>query len=249
MSDEWQQTACILCSVNCGIEVKTEDGHITKVRGDRAHPGSRGYACEKAQRLDHYQNGRHRLATPLRRRPDGSFEAIDWETAIREVAAKLVAIRDTHGGVVDLLLRRRRPGESSRRRLQRRHPPRPRLDLHLERAGAGEDRRVLGRRAALRPPALPHHRRLRARRGGRVRRQESLAIARLPARPRHLARDHGGPEARADRDRPAPHRDRRARRLPSPGAARAPTPSASAPSSACWCRRTWSTTPSSPITR
>ena len=98
MSEEWQQTACILCSVNCGIEVKVEDGHFTKVRGDRAHPGSRGYACEKAQRLDHYQNGRHRLATPLRRQPDGSFEAIDWDTAIREIAAKLVHIRDTYGG-------------------------------------------------------------------------------------------------------------------------------------------------------
>jgi anaerobic selenocysteine-containing dehydrogenase len=98
MSDEWRQTACILCSVNCGIEVKVEDGHIAKVRGDRAHPGSRGYACEKAQRLDHYQNGRHRLSAPLRRRPDGTFEPIDWDTAIREIAAKLVAIRDTHGG-------------------------------------------------------------------------------------------------------------------------------------------------------
>lgn len=98
MSDAWHQTACILCSVNCGIEVKTEDGHITKVRGDRAHPGSRGYACEKAQRLDHYQNGRHRLSSPLRRRADGTFEEIDWDTAIAEIAERLVAIRDTHGG-------------------------------------------------------------------------------------------------------------------------------------------------------
>jgi len=96
--DEWQQTACILCSVNCGIEVKVDDGHIMKVRGDRAHPGSKGYACEKAQRLDHYQNGRHRLSTPLRRRPDGTFEEIDWDTAIREIAAKLVHVRDTYGG-------------------------------------------------------------------------------------------------------------------------------------------------------
>ena len=98
MSEDWRQTACILCSVNCGIEVKLEDGHITRVRGDRTHPASRGYTCEKAQRLDHYQNGRHRLSTPLRRRPDGTFEPIDWDTAIREVAARLVHIRDTYGG-------------------------------------------------------------------------------------------------------------------------------------------------------
>jgi anaerobic selenocysteine-containing dehydrogenase len=98
MRDEWQKTACILCSVNCGLEVKLADGHIHKVRGDRTHPGSKGYACEKAQRIDHYQNGRHRLSTPLRRRADGTFEEIDWDTAIREIAAKLVHVRDTYGG-------------------------------------------------------------------------------------------------------------------------------------------------------
>ena len=49
-------------------------------------------------RLDHYQNGRHRLTTPLRRRADGSFEEIDWDTAIAEVAQRCTAIRDAHGG-------------------------------------------------------------------------------------------------------------------------------------------------------
>ena len=95
---EWHRTACILCSVNCGVEVQIDGGHITRVRGDRAHPGSKGYACEKAQRLDYYQSSRDRLQTPLRRRADGTFEPIDWDTAIREVAAKLAAIREAHGG-------------------------------------------------------------------------------------------------------------------------------------------------------
>jgi formate dehydrogenase len=49
-------------------------------------------------RLDHYQNGRHRLTSPLRRRPDGSFEEIDWDTAINEIAARCMQIRDAHGG-------------------------------------------------------------------------------------------------------------------------------------------------------
>jgi len=94
----WQQTACILCSQNCGIEVQTDAGRITRVRGDRAHPASEGYACEKAQRIDHYQNGRDRLTSPLRRRSDGSFEEIDWDTAISEIAAKLAHVRDAYGG-------------------------------------------------------------------------------------------------------------------------------------------------------
>jgi anaerobic selenocysteine-containing dehydrogenase len=97
-ASEWKQTACILCSINCGIEVTLDGRRLDRVRGDKRHPLSQGYACEKPHRLDHYQNGRDRLTTPLRRRADGSFEAIDWDTAIREVAGRLVQIRDTHGG-------------------------------------------------------------------------------------------------------------------------------------------------------
>ncbi len=98
MADEWLKTACILCSVNCGIEVKVDGRRIARVRGDRAHVASRGYACEKAQRIDFYQNGRDRLTAPMRRRADGTFEEIDWDTAIREVAAGFLKVRDKWGG-------------------------------------------------------------------------------------------------------------------------------------------------------
>ena len=97
----WHQTACILCECNCGVEVRLGgDGRtFERVRGDKAHPVSKGYTCEKALRLDYYQNGRgERLTSPLRRGPDGTFEEIDWDTAIREVAERLAAVRDDHGG-------------------------------------------------------------------------------------------------------------------------------------------------------
>lgn len=94
---DWQQTACILCFSNCGIEVKVEDRHITRVRGDKAHPLSKGYTCEKALRLNHYQNARDRLTSPLRRRPDGTFEEIGWDTAINEFAQRLLEIRASYG--------------------------------------------------------------------------------------------------------------------------------------------------------
>ena len=94
----WAQTACILCECNCGIEVQLDGRRLERIRGDRAHPGTRGYTCNKALRLDHYQNGRHRLTSPLRRRPDGSFEEIDWDTATCEVVERCTAIRAAHGG-------------------------------------------------------------------------------------------------------------------------------------------------------
>ncbi|HET7048043.1 MAG TPA: molybdopterin-dependent oxidoreductase [Solirubrobacteraceae bacterium] len=94
----WAKTACILCECNCGIEVELDGRRLARIRGDKEHPGTVGYTCNKAMRLDHYQNGRHRLTTPLRRRRDGSFEEVDWDTAIREVAQRCTAIRDAHGG-------------------------------------------------------------------------------------------------------------------------------------------------------
>ena len=70
MSDGWEKTACILCSVNCGLEVKVEGRRITRVRGNKDHVASHGYACEKAQRIDYYQSGKGpaRLATAAARR-------------------------------------------------------------------------------------------------------------------------------------------------------------------------------------
>jgi anaerobic selenocysteine-containing dehydrogenase len=97
-TNHWQPTACILCSRNCGIEVETLGREISKIRGDKKHPISEGYLCQKAQRLNYYQNHADRLSTPLRRREDGSFEEISWDTAVEEIAAKILHLRDTYGG-------------------------------------------------------------------------------------------------------------------------------------------------------
>ncbi len=92
------KTACILCSQNCGIVVEQDEkGHFGKIIGDKEHPVSEGYLCQKATRLNYYQN-QARLTAPLRKKADGSFEEISWDIAIKEIAQKLVHIRDTYGG-------------------------------------------------------------------------------------------------------------------------------------------------------
>jgi anaerobic selenocysteine-containing dehydrogenase len=95
---EWRKTACNLCYVNCGLEVLIDGGRIAKVRGDRENPKSQGYLCNKAARIPYYAHHRDRLTSPLRRRADGSFEEIDWDTAIAEIAARLREVVDRHGG-------------------------------------------------------------------------------------------------------------------------------------------------------
>ena len=97
-TDEWKKTACIICALNCGLDIKTEGGRISKIRGDKSHPVSHGYICEKSQRMDFYQNGADRIDSPKRRRPDGTYENIDWTTAINEIAGKLAAIKAKYGG-------------------------------------------------------------------------------------------------------------------------------------------------------
>jgi anaerobic selenocysteine-containing dehydrogenase len=94
----WKPTACILCYVNCGLEVITEGRAIKRVRGDQANQRSAGYLCQKAQRLHWYGNHADRLTTPLRRRADGTHEPISWETALAEIAARLTALHEEHGG-------------------------------------------------------------------------------------------------------------------------------------------------------
>ncbi|MBU7579271.1 MAG: hypothetical protein KAF27_02200 [Porphyrobacter sp.] len=45
------KSACILCYINCGIEVEVEDGLMKRVRGDKANPKSLGYICQKAGQI------------------------------------------------------------------------------------------------------------------------------------------------------------------------------------------------------
>lgn len=98
MTETWHPTACILCECNCGIVVQLQDRTLAKIRGDKEHPASQGYTCNKALRLDHYQNHRARLTSPMRRRTDGTYEEIDWDTAIAEIAEGFGRIRDSYGG-------------------------------------------------------------------------------------------------------------------------------------------------------
>lgn len=81
-----------------GVKGSGPSARIVKVRGDRANPKSRGYLCNKAQAIPDFVHHRDRLTTPLRRGADGSYAAIDWDTAIREIAGRLRTILDQHGG-------------------------------------------------------------------------------------------------------------------------------------------------------
>ena len=98
LDPEWKSTACMLCSIGCALEVQTNEKHITKVRGDKEALSSQGYLCQKAAKIDHYQNHSERLTKPMRKNSKGEFEEVDWDEVIEEIATKMRAIKQQHGG-------------------------------------------------------------------------------------------------------------------------------------------------------
>jgi anaerobic selenocysteine-containing dehydrogenase len=91
------RTACTRdCPDACQILATVEDGRVTRLRGDPAHPVTRGFLC---YRTDHYlerQYSPERLTTPLVKK-GGALVPASWEEALALVAEKLAWARDTHG--------------------------------------------------------------------------------------------------------------------------------------------------------
>ena len=91
-------TYCRICEPLCGMVATVSDGRVTKLRPDKEHPLSRGFACPKGIAMTEVQNDPDRVLHPQRRRPDGSYERIDWQTALDEIGERLGAVKREHGG-------------------------------------------------------------------------------------------------------------------------------------------------------
>ena len=98
MPAEERITFCRICEANCGMVATVEDGRVTKLRPDREHPLSQGYACPKGVAFPQVQEDPDRVVHPLRRRPDGGFERVSWDDALRDIGTRLRSLRDEHGG-------------------------------------------------------------------------------------------------------------------------------------------------------
>ena len=94
----WRSTMCPYCGVGCGLLVQVRDGQVAKVKGDPAHPASRGDICAKAVHLPPVLRTPDRLLNPqVRRRRDGVPERVPWELAVRFTADRLREIVAAHG--------------------------------------------------------------------------------------------------------------------------------------------------------
>ncbi len=103
------KTLCPYCGVGCGLEVlpPAQSGKATnrdrqgnplwQVRGDRAHPSSKGKICVKggtvAESLD-----KNRLKYPMMRDSlDQEFKRVSWDQALSRITSRIQEVRDKQG--------------------------------------------------------------------------------------------------------------------------------------------------------
>lgn len=81
------RTVCPYCGVGCGIYLGVRGRRVVSVRGDEAHPISRGNLCAKGRFGHAFVDDERRLKTPLVRR-NGRLEPVSWEEALDLVAER-----------------------------------------------------------------------------------------------------------------------------------------------------------------
>jgi assimilatory nitrate reductase catalytic subunit len=88
------KSTCPYCGVGCGVIIESEGAQITGVRGDPDHPANFGRLCSKGSTLHLTAAAsittQTRLLQPMRRAARNEApRAIDWDTALDEIAQRL----------------------------------------------------------------------------------------------------------------------------------------------------------------
>src|SRR5580700_8564992 len=97
-----RHSVCALdCPDACAVLVSIDDqGKATRLRGDPAHPVTRGFLCGKVARYLEREYHPDRLLYPLRRtgaKGAGRFARVAWDEALDEIAVRLKAIAAEFG--------------------------------------------------------------------------------------------------------------------------------------------------------
>lgn len=97
MPPEEKITFCRICEAWCGLVATVEDGRLVRLRPDRDHPLSAGFACPKGIAMTDVQNDPDRVLHPLRRTPAGGFEQVTWDDALDDISRRLRRALEEHG--------------------------------------------------------------------------------------------------------------------------------------------------------
>ncbi len=88
---------CHLCEAMCGIEVRVEEGQITRIRANQDDVWSKGHLCPKGATLGRLHHDPDRLRTPLVRDASGVLQPASWDDAFARAEEILHGIIARHG--------------------------------------------------------------------------------------------------------------------------------------------------------
>src|SRR3954452_10127852 len=93
--DRWVQSACVLCSNGCGVDIGVKDNRIVGVRGRASDLVNRGRLGPKGLNGWEANNSADRLTHPLIRRA-GNLERTSWDEAMDLIVGRTRDIRERY---------------------------------------------------------------------------------------------------------------------------------------------------------
>ena len=94
--DRWVQSACVLCSNGCGVDIGVKDGRIVGVRGRAQDRINHGRLGPKGLYGWQANNSPDRLTRPLLRR-GGQLEEVSWDEAMGQIVERSRELLETMG--------------------------------------------------------------------------------------------------------------------------------------------------------
>lgn len=93
--ERWVQSACVLCSNGCGLDIGVKNDRIVGVRGRASDVVNRGRLGPKGLNAWEANNSADRLTHPLIRRA-GKLEKASWDEAMNLIVARTQEIRERY---------------------------------------------------------------------------------------------------------------------------------------------------------
>ncbi len=101
MEKYWTRTACPYdCPDACGLLVETDGKQIYQVKGDKTHPVTDGFTCEKMRGYGRTIHSKDRILYPMKRtgaKGSGSFGRISWEEAVEIISSTWKTLIKAYG--------------------------------------------------------------------------------------------------------------------------------------------------------
>ena len=96
--DRVVKTTCAYCGVGCSFNAEVKGDQVVRMTPDKDGKANHGHSCVKGRYAWGYANHQDRILEPMvRERITDPWQAVSWEEAIEQAAARLKAVQATHG--------------------------------------------------------------------------------------------------------------------------------------------------------